>query len=378
MVNSYTGMGMGFKFCNRRQPRPCPPVDWDLFLKPMVGLKIRSFAFLLFSLLFFIFLFTGTAALEAQTFPGEPPAEARGFSGGGLHLYPLGWSSEGRWGALIGREASAGGPDIRIIVIDAVTDEVLHFSGPLEWGGPESFTVFWLRYSKKVMEVTESFHLESSLKPDVRDVRFTTGGYNYEFTMDPPSPVSGAYTLRIQSSRGDVKDVYRSPASSPAKTVLLGALVSPFEERALAIIREDGSYRFSGAHLVMGFAYRQSVGKTTGMLISAVFNGQAYLVRSRLSAGADPDEKDERGYTALLVAARLGLWGISADLLSAGASPNLRDADGRTALHYAAFAGDAGAVGKLLEAGADKTIRDNAGRTPGDLAAEATVRGLLR
>ena len=308
----------------------------------------------------------------------DAPAQARGFSGHALHLYPLGWSSEGRWGALIGREASAGGPAIRILVIDAVTDEVLHYSDALVWSGPDSSDAFWNRYSALVLEIAASFDLESTLRPDVRDARFTTGGYNFEFTMDPPSPVDGRYTLRIQSSRGDVKDVYRSPASSPpGMSVLLGALVSPFEERALAVIREDDAYRFSGAHLTLGFAYRQS-SKTPGGLLSAVFNGQEYLVRSRLASGADPDEKDERGYPALLVAARLGHWGMVADLLSAGASPDSRDGNGRTALHHAAFAGDEEAVRRLLASGADRTIRDRAGRIPGDLAAEATLRVLLQ
>ncbi|MCD6343530.1 MAG: ankyrin repeat domain-containing protein [Spirochaetaceae bacterium] len=328
--------------------------------------------------LFFFFLIGSAFGVSAQTISGAP-AEARGFSGGGLHLYPLGWSSEGRWGALIGRDTTAGGsPGIRILVIDAVTDEVLHYSEPLSWSGPDSIDSFWTRYSKQVMEITASFHLESTLKPDVRDVRFTTGGYNYEFTMDPPSPVTGVYTLRIQSSRGDVKDVYKSSAASrPGSSVLLGALVSPFEERALAVIREDDSYRFSGAHLTLGFAYRQS-SSVSGGLLSAVFNGQEYLVRTRLAAGADPDKKDTRGYPAVLVAARLKLWGIVGTLLSAGASANPVDEDGRTPLHYAAFAGEEDTVEKLLAAGADKTIRDKAGLTPGNLAAEATVRALLQ
>jgi len=329
-------------------------------------------------LFFFLLLFSALAAASAGA-----PLEARGFSGGGLHLYPLGWSSEGRWGALIGLDASAssstGDPEVRILVIDAVTDEVLHRSTPLSWSGPDSFNDFWNRYSARVMEIAATFHLESALKPDVRDAHFTTGGYNYEFTMNPPSPVSGAYTLGIQSSRGDAKVVYRSPAdSSPLKSVLLGAMVSPFEERALAIIREDGSYRFSGAHLTLGFAYRQSSSNSANRLISAVFNGQEYLVRSRLASGADPDEKDERGYSAVLLAARLELWGILADLLSAGALPDSVDKDGRTALHHAAFAGDEDTVRNLLAAGADKRIRDKAGRTPADLAAEGTVRMLLQ
>ncbi|MCK5735302.1 MAG: hypothetical protein KAH21_02445, partial [Spirochaetaceae bacterium] len=214
----------------------------------------QRFRLFLHTLLLFLF-FNCVLALSAET-----PAEASGFSGGGLHLYPLGWSSEGRWGALIARDSSLGDPGVRILVIDAVTDEVLHYSDSLSWSGPDSFTVFWTRKAALVTEVIGSFHLESTRRPDVRDVRFTTGGYNYEFTMNPPSPVAGGgYTLGIQSSRGDAKVVYRSSASPlPVKSVLLGALVSPFEERALAIIREDDSYRFTGAHLTLGFAYRQS------------------------------------------------------------------------------------------------------------------------
>ena len=360
-------------------PVPLPTGAQVLILKIMSSLRFRFRFHIIRFTLFFFFLIGSAFGVSAQTISGAP-AEARGFSGGGLHLYPLGWSSEGRWGALIGRDTAAGGSSgIRILVIDAVTDEVLHYSEPLSWSGSDSFNTFWARYSKLVMEITASFHLESTLKPDVRDVRFTTGGYNYEFTMDPPSPATGVYTLRIQSSRGDVKDVYKSSAASPPGTsVLLGALVSPFEERALAVIREDDSYRFSGAHLTLGFAYRQSSGTSSGRLISAVFNGQEYLVRSRLTAGADPDEKDERGYPALLVAARLELWGIVADLLSAGASVNSLDKDGRTPLHYAAFAGEEDTVKKLLAAGADKTIRDKAGLSPEDLAAEATVRTLFK
>ncbi len=172
--------------------------------------------------------------------------------------------------------------------------------------------------------------------------------------------------------------MYISPADKPPRqTVLLGALVSPFEERALAVIREDKSYRFSGAHLTLGFSYQQSSNRPGGLL-SAVFNGQEYLVRSRLAAGADPNEKDTRGYSALLVAARLGHWGIAEQLLSYGASANPRDGDGRSPLHYAAFAGNEEAVRRLLAVGAIKSSRDNADRLPADLAADATLKALLQ
>lgn len=325
-----------------------------------------------------VFAISAAPAVFAQD-QVQVPEEARGFSGGGLYLYPLGWSSEGRWGTLIGRDGPAGNPGVRILVIDAVTDEVLHYSDPLAWSGVDSFPAFWSRYSALVMETVQSFGLESTLRPDVRDARFITGGYTYEFIMNPPSPASGTYTLRIQSSRGDVKDVYKSPvASPPGRSTLLGALVSPFEERALAVLREDDNYRFSGAHLTLGFVYREATSGDTGNIVSAVFNGQEYLVAARLAAGANPDETDERGYSALLLASRLGYWGILDILLSYGASANPRDEDGRTPLHHAAFAGNEEAVRRLLASGADKRIRDNAGRIPSGLAADATLRALLQ
>ena len=334
---------------------------------------------------FVVFSAVLLAALSAYPAAAEAPAEAKGFSGGGLHLYPLGWSSEGRWGALIGRNEGADTSQVTILVIDAVTDEVLHRSEPLTWSGPDSFGAFWNRYSAKVKEVTASFNLELGLRPDVRDARFTTGGYNYEFVMNPPSPASGRYSLSLKSSRGDMKDVFQSPVEkAPRRSYLLGSLVSPFEARALAVIREEPSYgeglpeyRFSGAHLSLGFISMRT-DDSVGSLISAVMNGQEYLVKSRLAAGADPEEADARNYTALLLAARLGHWSMLGDLLAAGASPNPRDAEGRTPLHYAAFRGNPIAVKALLDAGADKSLRDRAGRTPAELAADSQVREMLR
>ena len=345
------------------------------------------------ALIILFLLISGVLALAAQS-----PAEAAGFAGGGLHLYPMGWSSEGRWGALIGRNGAGEADGIRLLIIDAVTDDILFRSRPMEWNGPQEFDSFWARYGRSVLEKTDSFHLESTRRPDVRDPAFITGGTEYTFEMTPPAPIREAYTLTISSSRGDRKTVYISGSGNvPDRTVLLGALVSPFEERALAIIRESPSYgegepeyRFSGAHLTLGFSRSGGGGddsdgpvwtatrpSATGSLISAVFNGQEYLVRTRLAAGVDPDSRDGRGYTALLVAARLEHWQMVRDLVSAGASVNVRDDDGRTALHYAAFAGRRDTVAALLNAGADPGIRDKAGRLPSELTASTELKALL-
>ncbi|OQX29533.1 MAG: hypothetical protein B0D92_03275 [Spirochaeta sp. LUC14_002_19_P3] len=320
------------------------------------------------------------AALYAQV---PIPAEMRGAAGGGLHLYPLGWSSEGRWGAVIGQDSGT----LRIIVIDAVTDEILYESQDISW--PGSLDEFWQKKANIVIDIMEYYRLETNRRPDVRDPQFTTGGVRYTFALNPSSPAAGSYSLTFSSSRGDSKTVYTSPnASAPQQTWLLGALVSPLEERALAILREQSSagkfrYRFSGAHLTQGFAgSRSGTGSyksvEKGNLLTAVFNGQEYLVQSRLADGANPNMKDKRGYPMILIAARLGHWRILSDLLAAGAQPNPQDANGRSPLHHAAFAGSADAVRALLAAGANPSLRDSAGRTPAELAADEGIRSLLR
>jgi ankyrin repeat protein len=61
-------------------------------------------------------------------------------------------------------------------------------------------------------------------------------------------------------------------------------------------------------------------------------------------------------------------------LLDRGASIDAVDDRGRTALIIAAERGDAEAVGLLLERGADAAWRDKQGKTALDLAASASVR----
>jgi len=334
--------------------------------------------------LFAIGLLLNAGFSPAQTTSVQAPSEARGFSAGNLHLYPLGWSSEGRWGALIGTDSKPGQSSIVILVIDAVTDEILYRSDPLPWGGQETIAAFWERHDRRVAEIIATYKLESSLRPDVRNARLYTGGHNYEFVLESGAQSKGGYSLGIKSSRGDFKKVYTSPPDGQANRVeLLGAFVSPFEQRALAVVYEGRSYRFIGAHLILGFdrAPSRSPAKTADnseALISAIINGQTYLVRDRLADGLDPNQKDARGYSGVLIAARLGHWHIMGDLLAAGALPNGKDSEGRTALHYAAFAQNEEAIRRLLSTGANSRVEDNAGLSPSQLVVRPELRLLLR
>jgi len=334
--------------------------------------------------LFVIGLLLNAGFLPAQTTSVQAPSEARGFSVGNLHLYPLGWSSEGRWGALIGTDRKLGQSDIVILVVDAVTDEILHRSSPLPWGGEATIAAFWERHARRVDEIIVTYKLEPSLRPDVRDAQLFTGGYSYEFLLEAGMQSNQGYSLSIKSSRGDFKKIYTSPPDKQASRVkFLGAFVSPFEQRALAVVYEGSFYRFIGAHLILGFSrapggFSAKIAGNSDALISAIVNGQSYLVKNRLADGLNPNQKDSRGYSGVLIAARLGHWHIMNYLLSSGALPNGKDSEGRTALHYAAFAQNEEAIRKLLSAGANPKVKDNAGLSPAQLVIRPELRLLLR
>lgn len=309
-----------------------------------------------------------------------PPAAASRFSGAGLSLYPLGWSSEGRWGALVYWDSAAGGPSFRTIVIDSVTDDVLYRSDIIPVSGIDALGSLWQKNTPFFRDLRNAFDLETNPRYRIEGLRFTEDGVTFTVTTEPPDP-AGSYRLVIETSRGDKKEIFRSTAPLPEQTEILGCLMSPFEKRILVVVREhpvgDGppAYRFVGAHLTVGFSY---VPNPDGALVSAVINGQEYLTRARLADGSDADAADPRGYSLVLVAARRRHWGVMAALLDAGARPAGSDEEGLTPLHHAAAAGALTAVRSLLDAGADRKSRDERGRRPVDMAADEATRRLLR
>lgn len=87
-----------------------------------------------------------------------------------------------------------------------------------------------------------------------------------------------------------------------------------------------------------------------------------------LAGGADPNARDSRGWTALMLAANEGYALLIPALLEAGAEIDARAADGATALFIAALHGDATVVVALMRAGADIAIRGPRGKTASDAA----------
>lgn len=112
------------------------------------------------------------------------------------------------------------------------------------------------------------------------------------------------------------------------------------------------------------------------LLIEAVLEKRADLVKLLLEHGADPKPADKEGATALHYAAQAQLPEIIELLRDKGAPIDAKDHLGNTPLFRAltTFRGEAegNAIWALLLAGADRTIKNTHGLSPEDLSRKAS------
>ncbi|MBB2201476.1 ankyrin repeat domain-containing protein [Gluconacetobacter tumulisoli] len=100
------------------------------------------------------------------------------------------------------------------------------------------------------------------------------------------------------------------------------------------------------------------------LFLDAARDGQTDLVEGFLAAGMDPDLRDGRGYSALILAAYNSHDETVACLLAHHAAVDLQDAKGATALAGVAFKGDLAVARLLVAAGAGIDVPNHVGRTP--------------
>jgi ankyrin repeat protein len=95
-----------------------------------------------------------------------------------------------------------------------------------------------------------------------------------------------------------------------------------------------------------------------GRLLQAASEGNDTVVRQVLALGAPVNVTDERGATALMIAARNGDLGMLQALLSRGADPSARDSQGRTVFEWAEPSPTTAkyVVAFLLDRGASKAM----------------------
>jgi hypothetical protein len=108
------------------------------------------------------------------------------------------------------------------------------------------------------------------------------------------------------------------------------------------------------------------------LLIEAVQDGNAAGVKALLQIGADFNEQDEQGRSALMLAACHGYTEIARLLLAEGADANGCRSNGMTPLMYAANGNHAETARLLVESGADVNAADDSNWTALHHAAQFT------
>ncbi|MEA9751728.1 ankyrin repeat domain-containing protein [Xanthomonas campestris pv. raphani] len=96
-------------------------------------------------------------------------------------------------------------------------------------------------------------------------------------------------------------------------------------------------------------------------LILAAYHGQGPAVEQLLQAGADPCAQDKRGNTALMGAIFKGELAIAKRLMQADCAPDQRNNAGQTAAMYAALFQRTDVLKGLAAKGADLSIKDAQG-----------------
>jgi hypothetical protein len=101
------------------------------------------------------------------------------------------------------------------------------------------------------------------------------------------------------------------------------------------------------------------------------------IVRLLLDHQADPDARDNVGFTALHSTARFHPVDMNELLIGAGADVNLRNVFGSTPLHYAVKNGKLENARLLIASGARIDILDEDGKTPLDMTDDSNFLALL-
>ena len=163
--------------------------------------------------------------------------------------------------------------------------------------------------------------------------------------------------------------VVRSHGSAPATTP--GAQRALSQNSAGEYLREAaraGDTELLQGLLAAGAPVESADEKGYSALILAAYHGHARAVELLLERGADACHADKRGNTAMMGAAFKGYADIVARLSRERCAIDQSNSSGKTALMFASLVGKTGIVQFLENRGADAARRDDDGRNAEDWA----------
>ena len=194
----------------------------------------------------------------------------------------------------------------------------------------------------------------------IREAQALLSGLGYA-----PGPADGVWGRRTgQAYRAFLRDAGLPDAER----------LTPEALRAMrAIAQKAGVTPGSATTGAAPAAPRAPTGAGTPRPAAAVLHRAAQAgdiagLQAALSAGAEVDARDGRGWTALMHAVSQGYVLLVEPLLEAGASPDVRAPDGATALFMAAVLGHTEVIELLSNRGADVSVKGPKGKTAVDVA----------
>ena len=288
-------------------------------------------------MLFILVLVSGSATAQSM-------ADEKDGIGAGRYI----WDTKGDISALI--------------YLSGVRQEECRYVEKLMWGNPTGPHVpgSWcprevaqklvVHYQKKPVIIPASVYMDLS---SIHSIAIEPG------TKDE------LYSVKIKGS--DAGYSYRAIIQFAGTTVL---------SRAVHLSEFPGSVWEKTRYVFSTPALTSVRGK---QLLKASVQGDDESVRHLLQAGADPDAKDEDGYTALMLAIIWNHFGVVEQLLQFGADSNVKSKNkASTALMTAAYWGLSKVVRHLLQSDADPDAKNVYGETALMMAARKGRSKIVR
>ena len=210
-------------------------------------------------------------------------------------------------------------------------------------------------------QTTENEAASSATKREFghNELSFAVGPRKPDIVMEGLAPVALRALQQCMAGKTDVRceisQVLRNfgrPLQAPSSQSLLRAMVARGDVSSVSwLVKTYGAEPNT----------RNGRGQTS--LLMAIEMRHAELVRVLIEAGADVNLADSDGRTALHRSVTLKKRGLLDQLLRAGADPNRQDSRGQTALHRAVDMQHGDLVRALIEGGADVDLADSHGTT---------------